>query len=421
MRWDARGLPVLAETVFITVGDEILSGSTEDSNFSFAARELVSAGIAPPHKRTSVGDAAKDIIGELKRAGAEADFAVVCGGLGPTPDDLTAQCAGDALGLALKKNAEAMRMVRAALEKRGRKNLPSHNKQAEIPEGATLIPNEKGVAPGFSLRSGRAVYYFLPGVPEEFRAMFSGFVLPDIAKRGGAGGFSLKAVSVFGMPESEIARRVKAMNITGVDIAYRLREFEIQVRVSHRSDTEAVRRAARRITEGLSPAAFPEAGAIAEATARALAGGKLTVATAESCTGGMLAARLTDIAGSSAYFPGGVVSYSNEAKTLQLGVPAETIEEKGAVSEEVALAMARGARERFGADIGVGITGIAGPGGGSFEKPVGTVYIAASSGKGAREECVMHKFTGSRSAIRARSAAHALEMIMRLARRIAGQ
>ena len=410
----------MAETVFITVGNEILSGSTEDSNFSFAARELVSAGIAPPRKRTSVGDEAKDITDELKRAGAEADFAVVCGGLGPTPDDLTAQCAGDVLGLALKENAEAARMVRAALEKRGRKNLPSHNKQAEIPEGATLIPNGKGVAPGFSVRSGRAVYYFLPGVPEEFRAMFSGFVLPDIVKRGGADGFSLRPVSVFGMPESEIARRVEAMNITGVDIAYRLREFEIQVRVSHRSDPEAVRRAAQRITEELAPAAFSAPGAIAEATCRALAESKLTVATAESCTGGMLASRLTDTAGSSAYFLGGAVTYSNAEKTRQLGVPAEMIDEKGAVSEEVAVAMAGGARERFGADIGVGITGIAGPGGGSFEKPVGTVYIATSSGKEARK-VVMHRFTGSRSAVRARSVAHALEMVMRAALGVAGQ
>ena len=408
-------MTTVTEMVFITIGNEILSGTTEDSNFSFAARELVSDGIAPPQKRISVGDTEKDITDELKRAGKTADFAVVCGGLGPTSDDLTTQCAANALKLPLKENAEAMKMVSDELRKRGRPLTPARAKLAKIPEGATVIPNENGVAPGFSTKSGKTVFYFLPGVPGEFRAMFSGFVLPDIARRGGAGKFSLREISVFGMTEPEIARRTEALKITGVNIAYRLRGVETQVRVSHPDNPEKADKAAEKIAKKLAPAAFSLSGeTLAEAACRALAENGLTVATAESCTGGMLSARLTDIPGSSAWFPGGTVAYSNEAKIRHLGVPAETVEKNGAVSEEVARAMARGARKRFRASIGIGITGVAGPGGGSVEKPAGTVYIAASSGGG--EEAVKRNFAGNRLSVRELSVAHALETVMRIAR-----
>ena len=405
----------MAEVEFITVGNEILSGATEDTNFSFAARELTSAGVSPPRRRTSVGDVEADIERELKRVAKEADFAVVCGGLGPTSDDLTAECAARAFGLVSKENPGALGMVERTLKAMGREILLRHKKQAVLPEGADVIVNEKGVTPGFRLQMERAVLYFLPGVPDEFKTMFSGFILPDIVSKSGEGGFSLKAVSVFGMPESEIARRVEAMGITDADIAYRIRNLEIQVRVSHPNNAEIVDRAAATIMTELAPAAFSTSGAtIAEAAAETLKDRGLTVSAAESCTGGMLAQNLTDIPGSSVYFPGGMVCYSNASKTEKLGVPEKTIEQHGAVSEQVALAMAGGVRERFGTDIGVGITGVAGPGGGTFEKPAGTVYIATStSGRG--EKAAMHRFTGDRMRVRSRSVAHALDMVMRLA------
>ncbi|MGI9558333.1 MAG: CinA family nicotinamide mononucleotide deamidase-related protein [Thermodesulfobacteriota bacterium] len=404
----------MAEIEFLTVGNEILSGATEDTNFSFAARELVSAGIVPPRKRTSVGDSRKDIVAALRDA-AKADFTVVCGGLGPTPDDLTASCAAESFGVPLETDVRALEMVEDALKKIDRRVLPSHKKQAEFPSGAESVPNSEGVAPGFMFKSEKAVFYFLPGVPAEFRAMLKDFALPDIIRRGGAGSFSIKAVSIFGVPESEIARRIESMDTGEVDIAYRLREHEIQVRVSHPRNSPEVKKVAGEIKKHFASAAFSTGGeTLTEAVARALSEKKLTVATAESCTGGTLAGKLTGIAGSSAWFPGGVVSYSNESKTDTVGVPAALIEKEGAVSAAVAEAMAEGVRKRFGASIGVGITGIAGPGGGSFEKPVGTVYIATSAGNSGGEVSKF-EFRGKRSRIRESSVAAALEMVMRLA------
>ena len=237
-------------------------------------------------------------------------------------------------------------------------------------------------------------------------------------KKSGAGGkYSIKTVSVYGIAKSELAREIKLMEITAVDVACRIRANEIQVMVSHPQRSGIVEKAAEKIAAHLGLNVFSTSGAgLAETVAGILREKKLTVATAESCTGGMLASALTDIAGSSSYFPGGAVAYSNESKTTILGVSTAMIEKEGAVSGKVAIAMANTVKERFGSDIGVGITGIAGPGGGSFEKPVGTVYIAVSNDKAPDDAvCVKCEFKGKRSGIRSQSVSKALDMIRRSA------
>ncbi|QMU56052.1 MAG: CinA family nicotinamide mononucleotide deamidase-related protein [Candidatus Mycalebacterium zealandia] len=402
---------------FISIGDEVLSGTTEDRNFSFAAGEVVAAGLSPPVRRTSVRDNKKEIKDALRRA-EQSGFVIVCGGLGPTPDDLTAACAADFFGEPLKSNPEALEHVRTALKKMKRRVLASHKKQAMMPESACVIPNSKGTSAGFMCESKRAVFYFLPGVPREFQAMTTGFVVPDIQKRSGAEKHSLKAVGVFGIPESELARKVEKMKIKNADISYRIvRDYEIEVRISHASDPKIVGNAAEKIKKRLGKNVFSVSGAtLAETVAQILLEKNLTVSVAESCTAGILASNLTQTAGSSKYFTGGVIPYSNRSKSDLLGVAQDVIEKKGAVSAEVARAMAAGTQKRFDSDIGVGITGIAGPGGGSFEKPVGTVYIATIAGKSVADAvCGKFQFTGSRDRVRRHSVARALYMIMEAA------
>ncbi len=411
----------MVDIEFISVGDEIVSGTTEDRNFSFAAREFVGAGMSPPKRRISVGDSRKDIVSALRSSG-KADFTIVCGGLGPTPDDLTLECAADFLGEPLARNTEALRHVKNALKKMKRNMLPAHKKQAMAPENAKIIPNPNGVSPGFVCESKGAVFYFLPGVPGEFRHIITDFVVPDVLKRSGeeSFSFSLRAVGIFGIPESELAQKMEKMKITNVETAYRIiSSDEIQVRVFHDKDPELVDRTAEQIKEHFGENAFSKSGErLAEAVAQTLREKNLTVATAESCTAGGLSSTLTDMAGSSVYFPGGVAAYSNGAKSEILGIDPGIIEKNGAVSDEVARAMAEGAKKRFGSDIGVGITGIAGPGGGSVEKPVGTVYIATDAGENAGGAvCVRYEFRGNRARIRERSVSWALFMIMKSALR----
>ncbi len=402
---------------FITIGDEITSGATEDTNFAFAAREITSRGMTPPRCRTSVGDNGKSILRAFLQASEAADFVVVSGGLGPTPDDLTAECAAEFFKQPLKMNAEAFGLIKAALKKRKTPVRPAHEKQAMLPANAKIIPNPEGVSPGFVCESEKASFYFLPGIPREFRAM-TGAVVGDISRKtGGESDFCLKTVSVFGIAESELAEKIDAIGPAGVNVAYRIKGHEIQVRVSHPKNPQAVTEAADRIASHLGESVFSTSGeTLEEAVAKILDKNRLTVAVAESCTGGILASRLTGVAGSSTYFPGGIVSYSNESKNKMLGVPSSTIDKAGAVSDEVARAMANGIRRRFGSDIGVGITGIAGPGGGSFEKPVGTVYIALSAdGISNGAFSVRYEFTGKRPDIRMRSASQALDMIRKSA------
>jgi len=333
----------LADIEFISVGNEIVSGTTEDRNFSFAAREIVGAGVRPPKRRISVGDSKKDIVKAL-RSSEKADFAIICGGLGPTPDDLTLECAADFLGEALTPNTEALEHVKNALKKMKRNMLPAHKKQAMSPQSAKIIPNPNGVSPGFVCESKDAVFYFLPGVPGEFKQMITDFVVPDILKRSRSdfSPFSLKSLSVFGISESELAQKIERMKITDVEIAYRIMSRdEIQVRVSHGGAPELVEKRAEQIKTHLGENVFSALGErLAETVGRILRERKLTVATAESCTAGGLSFGLTDMAGSSAYFLGGVAAYSNGVKSELLGVDAGIIEKNGAVSGEVAKAMA---------------------------------------------------------------------------------
>lgn len=401
---------------FISTGSELMSGTTTDTNFVWAAGTLFTRGIVPCY-HSSVGDDREDIIGVLNVASGRSDIVVVSGGLGPTEDDMTARAASEFFNAELVFNEDQFRIIDQKLAARGRKPLPLHRKLAYFPEGSEVIANEKGVAPGFYRYSNGKLFYFLPGVPSEFRAMFSGFVIPDLAKKSGAGdSHSLRTIKTIGLGESEISSRLSDLNLDGISMSYRICFPEIHIRLLSygSSKTSAERKiltAEKSVKEMLGEFVFScGEGSLEDIVADLLRKNGLTISTAESCTGGLLASRLTDVPGSSVYFARGVVTYSNRSKTDTLGVPAELIEKHGAVSAEVVESMATGIRRVAETDIGIGISGIAGPSGGTEQKPVGTVFIAVDTDNtGSFSEKFL--FYGSRKEIKLITTSYALNII----------
>lgn len=401
---------------FISTGSELMSGTTTDTNFVWAAGTLVTRGIVPCY-HSSVGDDLEDIIGVLSVASGRSDIVVISGGLGPTEDDMTARAASEFFNAALVFNEEQFGIIEHKLAARGRKSLPLHRKLAFFPEGSEIIPNEKGIAPGFFRCSNGKLFYFLPGVPSEFRAMFSGFVIPDLVKRLGTGGsLSFRTIKTIGLGESEVSSRLSGLNLDGVSLSYRICFPEIHICLLSygSSKTSAERKTLtveKSVKEMLGEFVFScGEGSLEDTVAELLRRNGLTISTAESCTGGLLASRLTDVPGSSAYFTRGVVTYSNSSKTDTLGVPAELIEKYGAVSGEVVESMASGIRRIAGTDIGIGISGIAGPSGGTDQKPVGTVFIGVDTyNTGSFSEKFL--FYGSRKEVKLITTSYALNII----------
>jgi nicotinamide-nucleotide amidase len=402
----------------ITTGDELMSGLTLDTNFSRAADALTSLGFDVAYN-TTVGDLQDRIAYAFKIAQQRADAVVVSGGLGPTEDDLTAEVAAEYFGSPLEYNESAYRKLAEMLHKRGREINESNKKQVYLPACSTVLENNWGTAPGFQIESEGTVFFFLPGVPKEFDAMLGEYVIPELEERGrGRKKRAMKLVKTFGLPESEVAERLSGIEREGVTLGYRSHRREIHLRVCAFADTEPD---ANTLTEEfigeiqsrIGEYVFTTQGELLEeVVGRLLLKKSMTLAAAESCTGGLLSSRITDVPGSSAYFLEGVITYSNEAKQRQLGVPSALLESHGAVSAPVVEAMARGVRELSGSDIGVAISGIAGPGGGTAEKPVGTVYIGLDV-KGAEVVSVKYRFRGSRGDIKYVSSETALDMIMK--------
>lgn len=393
-----------------------MSGLTRDANFSWAAAMLSASG-AVAARHVSVPDSAEELAECFSTAARRADFVVVSGGLGPTDDDLSARAAADLLGRPLVFSDAAYGNIVRELERRGRKPGPRHEKQAMLPEGAEILENPLGTACGFGFVFGRAKFVFLPGIPREFRRMFSDHVLPEIERVAEKGKFvSAKILKIFGLGESEVAAVLENFSPERVRVGYRIRFPEVHVRLAA-SGSSAVenrrllRAAADEVRARLGNPVFAEDdGTLEEAVAALLLERKLTLSVAESCTGGLCASRLTDVPGSSAYFLGGVVAYSDKAKCCLLGVASSTLESFGAVSSETVREMASGAREVFGSDVGISISGIAGPGGGTEEKPVGTVWFGLSSGsRGTFSE--KKRFAGAREEIKSASASTALDMV----------
>jgi nicotinamide-nucleotide amidase len=408
----------------VTIGDELLLGFTIDTNAAFLARELASIGVEITH-RTTVGDNATDIKAAVAEGLERTGGVITTGGLGPTADDRTKAAIGELFGRELlldQPTVDAMKERWAKLKRLG--PFPHSNiAQAMIPVGATILPNRHGTAPGVWLEDDRGRWVaMLPGVPREMRGLFADELRSRIAERAsGAGEISVvrsRTIRTTGIAESALADQLGdlARFVDGLGVAFRPGVEGVDLRLTARdlpaAEADALleagvmklRAAAGRYVYGESSTDLAEV--VLDLSRRK--GVRITVA--ESCTGGMLGARLTAVAGSSDVFLGGVIAYDNAVKREVLGVSDADLSEHGAVSEEVAVQMARGVRERLRADIGIGITGVAGPGGGTAAKPVGMVWVALD-GVGAGTWCL--RLFGTREEVRQRAAQAALDLVRR--------
>ena len=411
----------------LSVGTELLLGHTVNTDTASVARELSTIGINVLHC-TTVGDNPGRLEEAVQQALSRSDILITTGGLGPTGDDLTKETVARVAGRPLALHEESLRRIEEYFQ-----NRPwgeSQKKQAWLPQGCTVLPNDVGTAPGcvFDTDAGKTVV-MLPGPPSELTPMLTRYAIPCLAKKENAVIVS-ENLHVFGMGEGSVAELIddlmQGANPTAATYA---KENEMFVRVTARADNEEQ---ARQMMEPLAQKIWERIGSYVYATdcesleelvVRELEKAGKTLATAESCTGGLLAKRITDVSGASQVFEMGAVTYANRIKEKVLGVSHETLEAHGAVSEETAREMARGIRLAAGSDLGVGITGIAGPGGGTPEKPVGLVYIALCDGE---HTWVRRMAPGSADRPRSRSwqrnaaASHALDMVRRYLQGLGG-
>jgi nicotinamide-nucleotide amidase len=398
----------------LTIGTELTRGDLLDQNSKWLAQELGDLGYEVIEIRT-VDDEDARIIGALRELGARSDLLLVTGGLGPTSDDRTAYCAAQVGGVPLVRDVATLEHIQGIFARYGRVMHPMNAKQADFPQGATILPNELGTAAGFSLRLGRALAFFTPGVPTEMQHIFHTAIRPRLPVPQTL--LKMKRLTVYGVPESEVAGHLDDIEAHyQVVLGYRASPSEIEVKVMAQGETaqatEVEAHLARAFHEVESRLGhyLTAAGrkSLAAAVLDELLQAQKTLALAESCTGGGIAQALTHIPGSSAAFRGGVVAYDNVVKRELLGVSSESLAAHGAVSREVALEMADGARKRLHADLGLSVTGIAGPGGGSPEKPVGLVHIAVSTNEGALAR--VFTFRGDREQVRRRASAAVLAL-----------
>jgi nicotinamide-nucleotide amidase len=403
----------------VASGSELVRGDRQDRNGPFLAASLLRLGIEPV-RITVVGDESADLEAAL-REGLAHDLLVVSGGLGPTHDDRTIELLARAAGVALHTDEElAAQIEEISRNVATRLNRPyadfEHGvrKQATIPEGA-LVVGLAGTAPAIVLEVGKQLAVALPGPPRELQTLWPRVLETEPLRRllARAHAPERRVLRFYGASESEVARSLAAVggDGDGVDVTICARDFELHVDLFVQPGAGA--RAAE-IEAGLESRHLfsREETSTAELVLSLLRERGLTLATAESCTGGLVSARLTDVPGSSAVFVGGIVAYSNDVKAAQLGVPEAVLREHGAVSAETAAEMARGARERLGADVAVSVTGVAGPDGGTEEKPVGLVFLHASGPLGERH--LRFDFPGDRATIRGRATVAALHLVRRL-------
>jgi nicotinamide-nucleotide amidase len=404
----------------IAVGTELLTPHFRDTNSLFLIERLEDLGIRVAF-RTIVGDDREDILGCIRTALRRSRLVFVAGGLGPTEDDRTREVAAEALGRGLVFDAAIRKGIRDRFRGRGPGRMPASNrKQCYVIKGAEVLANPNGTAPGLWIETGSRRLVLLPGPPRELEPMFDAAVVPRLAEFGP--GFTVRHVlKVTGLPESRMEDRLKSIYPripAGVGVTTLACPGDLQVRLTvlGMADRGRAERMADRssalVRRKLGDFVYSSAGE----TLEEVVGGLLrsrgrTVACAESCTGGLLSHRLTDVPGSSAYFLEGIVAYSDRAKSRRLGVPPALIRANGAVSASVVEAMAGGVRARAGADYGLAITGIAGPGGGSAEKPVGLVFTALAWNGGALVE--RNLFRGTRETVKSQSAQKALDMLRR--------
>jgi nicotinamide-nucleotide amidase len=399
----------------IIVGDEIIEGFTQDTNSQYLASILYKVGLRPL-RITKVGDDEEEIATLLKEALKRSDIIIVTGGLGPTPDDRTREASAKALGLPLVKNEAYLERIKGIFEKFKIPFTEAEERFALLPEGAEILPNPIGLC-GFKLIYQNQNLFFLPGVPQEVKAIVEISLLPFLQEKSQLRFFT-ETIRCFGLTEGQAQKLLQDIkDELPVEIAYLPHPPELQLRIKVKEEQrekgeEILRKAINLIRERLGEAFI----GLGNETLEEVVGIKLrqngfTLATAESCTGGLIAHRITQIPGSSEYFLGGIVCYSNESKIRDLGIPVEVIERYGPVSFECAQLMAEKVKERFKSTFGLATTGIAGPGGGTAENPVGTVYIGLAGPEGTRVK--RYQFWGNREQVKLMASEVALDRLRR--------
>jgi nicotinamide-nucleotide amidase len=406
----------------LAVGSELLMPYRLDTNSLFLTARLNDIGIDVIAK-TVVGDDARELGHRLRAALDRTPLVIATGGLGPTADDVTREVAAEVLGLPLDEDPAVVETLRRRFESRSMRMPDGNRRQAAVPRGARVLPNPNGTAPGLWIETGARVLVLLPGPPRELQPMFDTHVLPHLRARSEGRRVVRRVIRVAGRPEShveEIAHPIYgplASREPAIETTILASPGLIELHLSSRgTDEPAMTRGLEAGVAALADALGPAVFSVDGRSLEQVVGDELCVrgwrlAVAESCTGGLLGGRVTDVPGSSAWFAGGVIAYANDAKVAQLGVAPDVLAAHGAVSEPVARAMAEGVRARLGATVGVSITGIAGPDGGSPEKPVGTVVMAVAA-----ETTVVrtYRLMGERQTVRQHAVVLALDLVRRV-------
>jgi nicotinamide-nucleotide amidase len=406
----------------IAIGSELLTPFRQDTNSLYLTEKLNQLGVEVIFK-TIVGDDRERLTGAASLAVSRAEIVIFMGGLGPTEDDLTREALADALGLELHRDPAIITSLEKGFAARGWKMAPNNLKQADVISGATVLPNANGSAPG-QWMSGKyegreRIIILLPGPPHELKALFEEQCLPRLRAKLPPQFIATRELKITGLGESQCDARVAPIYKLATDVQTTILAGagEIQLHLKSRADSLEVAQSrvdqlVGKIEEELGDCVFSDNGdSMEQIVGYYLQMRNATLAVAESCTGGLLAERITSVSGSSRYFVGGAVVYSNQLKTAFADVSADLIEKHGAVSSEVAAALADGIRRRAGATLGLGITGVAGPTGGTAEKPVGLVFHALASDGGT--EVAERRFPGDRKRIRRFASQQALDMVRR--------
>jgi nicotinamide-nucleotide amidase len=404
---------------FIVTGDEVMRGTIADTNTAVTAARLYPLGLQL-RRTVVVGDRGEDIRRALLEASVRADYCIVSGGLGPTSDDLTAACAAQAAGVPLRRDEAWLAHLRNRWTTIFRRTGPmpvNNERQADLPEGAELLGNPDGSAPAFALRLERCTFFFLPGVPREYHRIIDELVLPRLVQATGQAVLRTRVLQCYGVAESKLDELVAGIREAHPEVRFGFRtkfpENHLSLASLAQDEQTAEANLARveaQCRAALGPLVYGSDGvSFAQAVGEALAARGETIACAESCTGGLLTQLLTEVAGSSRWTAGAFVTYSNELKERLLGVPKALLEQHGAVSEPVVRAMAESARDRAGATWALGITGIAGPGGGTETKPVGTVWLALAGPQDTAAKLI--HFRGDRGQVRLQAAFAALQLL----------
>ena len=413
----------MASAEIITIGTELLLGHLVDTNTSTIARALADVGV-DVYRETSVGDNADRIAAAIRESMGRADIAICAGGLGPTVDDMTREAVAAATGRPLVLHEPSLRYIEGRFAQFGWNMAENNRRQAMVPEGGIVLDNPHGSAPGFIVDDGAHVVITLPGPPIELKPMLVEHAVPWLLKRFNLTSIiATRVLHTLGIGESDLDARIADLfrESKNPSIAVLARPGFVDVKITAKA---ADRSKAAAMTVGLEAQLrerlgdsvyATDGGTLEESVGEALRKRGWSIAVAESCTGGLVGSMISSVPGASDYFRGGVIAYSNESKHDLLGVDGKLIDKFGGVSEEVAAAMAAGARERFNSTIALAITGVAGPGGGTPEKPVGLVYVAVADANGPSKVREM-KMPGDRIVIQRRAAIAALALAWRTAR-----